>query len=129
MSARWPRRSPALPPSTGTSCQTATMTSLLRTISRPNNLRQQHVTLIPDRPNQLGVGSIIQLAAQAADLRINGAIVGIGIGAGSHIEQLVPAQNALRVLEETPQQRKLAVRQVNERPGRIPQLAAQRIQS
>src|SRR5260370_31493770 len=98
MSARWPQPQSAQRPSAGTSCQTATGTIQLQAISRPNDLRQQHVTFIPDCPNQLGVRAIIQLAAQTADLRINGAIVGLSTGAASHIEQLVPAQYALRVL-------------------------------
>ena len=73
--------------------------------------------------------AVVELAAKAADLHVNGPVEGIGIRAPGEFQQLVAGQHPLRPLDEGAEQRKLAARQVDDHAGGRAQLAAHQVEA
>ncbi len=77
----------------------------------------------------LAAAAVVELAAQAADLDVDGPVVGVAFTAAGQVQQLVAGQHALRAFDEGAQQRELAARQVDHHRLRRAQLAADQVQA
>src|SRR5690606_1413878 len=82
-----------------------------------------------DGADQVLAAAIVQLAAQTADLDVDGAIERLRIRTAGELQQLVAGKYALRPLDEGAQQRELAGRQVHHHALGGTQLATHQVEA